>query len=70
MPTEDKKPVEHTPEQLAFIELVQAKAFPYLNHYFTLQGSGVFALTETGEFEFIDTHTAFSIFVKGVEYAK
>lgn len=68
--SEENKPVEHTAEQLAFIQLVQDKAFPLIHHYFTLQGSGVFSLNSEGEFDFVETHVAFSIFLKGVEYAK
>lgn len=68
--TEEKKPIEHTPEQLAFIELVQQRAFPQLDYYFTLQGTGVFALNTEGDFEFIDTYVAFNVFLKGIEYAK
>lgn len=67
---EQKKPVEHTEEQLAFIKLVQEKAFPLFNHYFSLNGTGVFALNPDGEFEFVESHVAFNIFLKGVEYAK
>ena len=68
--TDSKKPVEHTPEQQAFIKLVQERSFPQLDYYFTLQGTGVFALNDEGDFEFIDTHVAFNVFLKGIEYAK
>lgn len=59
---------EYTPAQRAFIQMVQAKTLPLMNHYFAIPHTG-FDLKEDGEFKDIDTHVAFLIFEAGFDAA-
>lgn len=59
---------EYTPAQRAFIQMVQSKTLPLMNHYFAIPHTG-FDLKEDGEFKDIDTHVAFLIFEAGFNAA-